>query len=292
MLSEQGPLLIAANHPNSFLDAIVLDSIFKKPIYSLARGDAFAGKIVSKILASLNMFPVYRVSEGVENLGHNYTTFDACKKLFQQNKIVLIFCEGKCVNEWHLRPLKKGTARLALNAWENNIPLKVLPLGINYSSFQFYGKNIALNFGNFISQKDLHKDEPEGKLIKEFNENLQSQLEKLVYEIDADDKEKLKKHFYVKQSFLKKIILFIPAIIGFIINAPLYFAIHLIIRNRGKDHYDSIMTGLLFFLFPLYVLIITLIIFFLTKSAYSFLLLPLLPFTLWSYLQLKRQIKK
>ena len=149
-----------------------------------------------------------------------------------------------------------------------------------------------LNFGDIISKEDLTEDFAQGKAIKEFNDKLQSQLEKLVYEIDADDKEKLKKHFYVKQSFLKKIILFIPAIIGFIINAPLYFAIHLIIRNRGKDHYDSIMTGLLFFLFPLYVLIITLIIFFLTKSAYSFLLLPLLPFTLWSYLQLKRQIKK
>ena len=291
MLREQGPLLIAANHPNSFLDAIILDSIFKMPICSLARGDAFVGKIVSKILASLNMLPVYRVSEGVENLEHNYTTFDACEKLFQQNKIVLIFSEGKCLNEWHLRPLKKGTARLAFNAWENNIPLKVLPIGINYSSFRFYGKNVVLNFGNLIYQKDIQGDLTLGNTIKEFNEKLNTQLKDLVFEIDKNDNQKLKKHFYVKQSLLKRIVLLIPAIIGFIINAPLYFTIHQTIKNRANDHYDSIMVGLLFFLYPLYTLVITLVIFFITKNGYSFLLLGLLPFTVWSYLQVKRQIR-
>jgi len=289
MLREPGPLIIAANHPNSFLDAIMVDSLFKYPVFSLTRGDVFKGKIITRILTSLNMLPVYRGSEGVENLENNYTTFNDCQKLFQQNKIVLIFSEGRCINEWHLRPLKKGTARLALEAWENNIHLKVLPLGINYSSFRFYGKNMFLNFGDIISKEDLHESFSQGKTIKEFNEKLQTQLEKLVYEIDANDKEKLKKHFYIKHSFLKKILLLIPAIIGFIINAPLYFAIHLIIKDRAEDHYDSIIVGLLFFLFPMYVLFITLIVFFITKSLYSLLLLALLPFTVWSYLQLKRQ---
>ncbi|MEO8823714.1 MAG: 1-acyl-sn-glycerol-3-phosphate acyltransferase, partial [Ginsengibacter sp.] len=93
-LNEKGPLLIAANHPNSFLDAIILSSLFKRPVYSLARGDAFAGKWIIKILTSLNMLPVYRMSEGTENLGLNYSTFEACKKLFEVDKIVLIFSEG------------------------------------------------------------------------------------------------------------------------------------------------------------------------------------------------------
>lgn len=291
MLHETGPLLIAANHPNSFLDAIIIASLFRSPVYSLARGDVFRGKMINKTLASLNMFPVYRISEGTENLESNYTTFDACQKLFLQNKIVLIFSEGRCINEWHLRPIKKGTARLAINAWENNIPLKVLPLGINYSSFRFYGKNMILNFGNIISKKDMNGYLSNGRPIKEFNERLQSQLEKLVYEINPDDKKKQKEYFYVKQSLSKKIILFFPAMAGFIVNAPLYFAIHLIIKDRAKDHYDSIMTGLLFFLYPLYILALTLLIFFLTKNLCAFLLLVLLPFTVWSYLQLKKQIR-
>ena len=136
MLRKEGPLIIASNHPNSFLDAIILATLFKSPVYSLARGDAFAGKMITKILNSFNMLPVYRVSEGVENLEQNYTTFEACQDIFKKNGIILIFSEGRCINEWHLRPLKKGTARLALAAWQQNIPLEVLPLGINYSKFR------------------------------------------------------------------------------------------------------------------------------------------------------------
>ncbi len=285
-------MLIAANHPNSFLDAIIVSTLFKKPVYSLARGDAFAGKIFTKILKSCNMLPVYRVSEGIENLGYNYTTFEACKKLFEENKIVLIFSEGGCTNEWKLRTLKKGTARLALNAWQNNIELKVLPLGINYSSFRFYGKNIFLNFGNIISKNDLLSFSSDGKSINQFNEKLTSQLRPLVFEIEENDHQKLKDRFDIKQSLLKKILLFVPAIFGFITNAPMYFIIHLIIKKRAVDHYDSIMTGLLFLFYPLYVLVITWIFFLIYKSWYSLLILLLLPFTLWSYLQLKRQIRK
>jgi len=292
MLDQRGPLLLAANHPNSFLDAIIVDSLFKSPVVSLARGDAFAGKFFTKILNSLNMLPIYRVSEGVENLENNYSTFDSCIQLFKNNKIVLIFSEGRCINEWHLRPLKKGTARLALEAWEKNIPLKILPLGINYSSFRFFGKNVWLNFGKILTKDDFDLSQSKGIFINDVNEKLKSQLKSLVVEIDKNDPQKLRKNFYISQHLLKKIILFVPAVCGFIINAPLYQAIRLITKNKSGDHYDSVMTGLLLFLFPLYVVVITLIIYLVTGNAYSLLLLAGLPFCAWSYLQLKKQINR
>ena len=62
------------------------------------------------------MLPVYRPSEGVENLSENYKTFDTCIELFKRGEIVLIFSEGLCVNEWHLRPLKKEQQGLPINA--------------------------------------------------------------------------------------------------------------------------------------------------------------------------------
>lgn len=292
MLAEKGPLLIAANHPNSFLDAIIVSTLFKQPVYSLARGDVFANGFFSKVLRSVNMLPVYRLSEGAENLGYNYVTFEACKKLFEEKKAVLIFSEGGCTNEWKLRPLKKGTARLAMNAWKQNIPLKVLPLGINYNSFRSFGKNVHLNFGKTITSNDLEFITQEGKAINEFNEKLEAQLKKLVYHIDRNDYQKQHENFYEKQSTFKKVILFIPAVIGFILNAPLYFIIHLMIKDRAVDHYDSIMTGILFFFYPVYVLAITLVLFFVTGNVLSLFLLLLFPFTAWSYLQLKPQIKK
>lgn len=286
MLGQKGPLLIASNHPNSFLDAIILATLFKSPIHSLARGDAFANKVITKILTSFNMLPVYRVSEGVENLENNYDTFSACQDIFKQNGIVLIFSEGRCINEWHLRPLKKGTARLALEAWKNGLNLKVLPLGINYSFFRKFGKTVLLNFGNFILKEEIEEDIYSGKTIITFNQKLKYQLEKLVFEVDINDEQKHKYYFHFKQAFLKRLILFTPAIAGFIIHAPLYLSMHLAIKNKAEDHYDSILIGLLFFVYPVYIVLVTIIVLIIIKSWTALLLLILVPFTLWSYVQL------
>ncbi len=291
LLQSNGPLLIAANHPNSFLDAVVLATLFKHPIYSLARGDAFVNDFYKRLLYSLNMLPVYRISEGAENLENNYTTFSACIDIFKKNGIVLIFSEGRCINEWHLRPLKKGTARLAISAWQQGIPLKVIPLGINYSSFRMFGKNVILNFGGIIEKESFNEAMPAGEAITAFNLKLQPQLKTLVIEAKASDKEKIKKIFFVRQSLIKKILLFIPAIIGWLLHAPLYYPVIILIKNRAKDHYDSIVVGLLFTLYPIYLLGITITVYCGVGSLWTLLLLLFIPFTAWSCLQLKRQVK-
>ena len=108
VLLQKGPILLACNHPNSFLDGVILTTLFDAPVYSLARGDAFKNSRVNKLLRGIKLLPVYRTSEGVENLEHNYTTFASCRQAFDEKSIVLIFSEGRCENEWHLRPLRKG----------------------------------------------------------------------------------------------------------------------------------------------------------------------------------------
>jgi len=292
LLKSKGPLLLAFNHPNSFLDAIVLDIYFDQPIWSLARGDAFKGKVISWILNAVRIMPVYRTSEGVENLSENYKTFDACIDIFKKNGLVQIFSEGKCVNEWHLRPLKKGTARLAIKAWEENIPLRILPLGINYSSFERFGKNVFVNFGEFFDVKDIDLSASDGARNQEFNNILQAQLQQLVYEIKKEDKEKQRQLLEIKPSIAKRILLFIPAVIGFIVNAPLYLLIRNFVKKKagGTGHYDSVMMGLLLITYPLYLLLIVLITYLFAKTALVWWLLLIIPFTAWSYVQLKVQL--
>jgi 1-acyl-sn-glycerol-3-phosphate acyltransferase len=292
VLKIKGPLLLAANHPNSFLDAIILCTLFDKPVYSLARGDAFKNKLVAKILFKLKLLPVYRVSEGVENLEDNYKTFDQCKAIFKQNGIVLIFSEGLCINEWHLRPLKKGTARLAISSWEDGIDLKVLPVGINYSSFRKFGKNIKLFFGDFITGSDIDNNNGHGKSIQSFNANLLQQLQFFVFEIAKTDKATLHKKFNVPQSFLKKILLFIPAVPGWLLHAPIYYPVKKIVlkKSADTDHFDSIVVGLCFGIYPVYVTLLSVTVFLFTQNLFSFLLMPVLPFTAWAYLQVKKQL--
>jgi 1-acyl-sn-glycerol-3-phosphate acyltransferase len=182
VLNTKGPLLIACNHPNSFLDAIILCAYFKRPIYSLARGDAFANPISNYLLRLLKMLPVYRQREGT--VTKNYDTFDSCIEVFKNNGIVLIFSEALCVNEWQLRPIKKGTARLALLAAQQNIPLQMLCCGINYSNFYKPAKIIHVNFNTPIAvQKITLTTGPTGDAINAINQYITAQLQPLVYRL-------------------------------------------------------------------------------------------------------------
>lgn len=287
-----GPLMIASNHPNSFLDAIIFATLFKRPVHSLARGDVFKKPFYKKLLHTLNMLPVYRVSEGVENLESNYETFESCKEIFRKDGIVLIFSEGGCVNEWHLRPLKKGTARLAISSWDEGIPLKILPAGLNYSSFFVFGKNVQLNFGNIITQ-DMIMADGDGRRLIDFNKILYNELAPLVVEIPGKEKELIKKNFYVPQSAMKRALLAIPAMLGYLFHAPLYLlAKHYTKKIGGKDldHYDSVLVGLLFLFYPIYLLLLTALAYLIFCSGYALLLCAILPFCAWSFVQLKRQL--
>ena len=81
------------------------------------------------------------------------------------------------INEWHLRPLKKGTARLAIASWQQNIPLRILPIGINYSSFYLFGKNVQINLGNPIDYKNMVTQfNDNGRLLNEVTNSIQIQL--------------------------------------------------------------------------------------------------------------------
>lgn len=250
----KGPLLIAANHPNSFLDAIIVSSIFHQPVYALARGDVFKKKWIIRILHSLKILPVYRIREGADKLMDNYETFDNCIDIFRKNGVVLIFSEGLCVNEWHLRPLKKGTARLALQAWEQGIPLTILPLGINYSNFYKLSKYIDVKAGLPITVTSVSADASFGIRAGQFNKLLWNELEQLVYEIPAEQPLVHQQYFPQKKTLNQQALLLLPAALGVIVHAPVFLPALWFARSffKGSDHYDSILTGFLFLFYPLY----------------------------------------
>lgn len=289
-LKLNGPVLFAANHPNSFLDGIIMTTLMEQQLYSLARGDAFSRKAVGNILRRLFLLPVYRTTEGKENLSHNYTTFEACQQVFAANGIVLIFSEGGSANEWHLRPLRKGTARLATSTWEKGIDVTVIPLGINYSAFRLFGKNVHINFGEPLQKQLIVEQDTPGKQLLAFNEQLETQLRQLVYEIEPGDQVKLKKLLYVPQPLLKRVILAIPAVAGAMLHLPLYLSVKVIARLFSNDHYDSLVVSLLMIEYPFYLLLTALLCGYLFGWLTAIIVVLAMPFTAWAYVQLKRQL--
>jgi 1-acyl-sn-glycerol-3-phosphate acyltransferase len=289
-LHADGPLLLAANHPNSFLDGALLTILFDRPVYSLARGDAFGHPRLRPIIDQFHLLPVYRTSEGVENLGHNYTTFAACREVFRKKGIVLIFSEGGCVNEWHLRPLRKGTARLALSAWQEGIPLTVVPVAFNYSPFRNFGKNVWIDFGTPLDRGTIEAESSEGLRFAAFNEQLRTQLAERVWEIDPSDKTQMQR-LVVPVSLWKRILLAPLALAGFILHAPLFMAVRRITAARfNNDHFDSVEVALLFFFYPVYLLLLFGVACIWMPALWALSVFLLAPCSAWAAVRLKKQL--
>ena len=111
---RKGPLIIVANHPASFLDPIVIAVKLKVRVYFLAKAVVFKNKFVNRILAALNMIPIYRAQDNPEMLEKNEETFKACFEHLEQGGALLIFPEGISQTVRKLLTIKTGAARIAL----------------------------------------------------------------------------------------------------------------------------------------------------------------------------------
>ncbi|MDI9365725.1 MAG: 1-acyl-sn-glycerol-3-phosphate acyltransferase [Flavobacterium sp.] len=322
VLKSKGPLLLACNHPNSFLDAIIIGSLFKQPVHYLARGDAFKYSFTNKILRALNMLPVYRLSEGREYLYLNDQTFDSCHQILLQGGIVLIFCEGISKHVWQLQPLKKGTARIAFKAWsEPSISdgFGVLPVSINYHSFTKFGKQVVVHLGNIITKENVALQAQVGERTQQLNALLTKQLlggmlvangdanfvqaliakhKQLIYSpaTAVADLQFLQANYQLatlpktNNYLLPKILLLIPAAIGFALHAALYFSVKKLVQYFTKDtvFYDSVLFGLLLILYPFYYVLVSVCAFCFTNTIALQIVVVLMPLWLWLLTSFKK----
>jgi glycerol-3-phosphate O-acyltransferase/dihydroxyacetone phosphate acyltransferase len=184
------PVIFCSNHPNAFMDALMLGSTIRRRTWFLARSDVFRKKTLAKFLTFVGIIPIYRLLEGAENLSKNDETFDKCSAMLAENKAIMVFSEGLCIQERRLRKLKKGTARIALGTEEKNnfnLNLTIVPVGMNYSATPWkFRKSLHVRFGTPYLVKDyeaLYKENP-AKAMNQFTRDLEEKMKSLLVIID------------------------------------------------------------------------------------------------------------
>ncbi len=188
------PVILACNHPNSFLDAVLLAVLVQEPIHFLARSDVFNTPLKKWLLHQFNLIPIYRVQEGAGDLHRNAETFARCYRILADRGKVLIFSEGICVQEKRLRPLKKGTARLAFGAEANfnfNLNLQVVPVGINYTHQAQFRKEVMISMEAPIEVNGfarLYAEQP-ARAILALNKRIETGLRKSMIIVEPKEAE-------------------------------------------------------------------------------------------------------
>jgi len=189
---EAGPLLVLCNHPNFMLDAFIVNRVFERGLWYLAKSTIFSGAALSWFLRSAHLIPVYRKQDNPDDLSKNKDTFlKAVEHLHRQGAIV-IFPEGVSRAERKLAPLKTGAARIALQAEEAQgfeLGLRIQPVGLTYTDFDRFKSSVTVVLGEPLEVKvfrDAYLSDPV-EAVRELTSLVEDRLRAVTVEVtDAD----------------------------------------------------------------------------------------------------------
>lgn len=181
---KTGPLMFTANHQNSFLDAILIAAMQPRRLHFLVRADVFRKPLASKILRALSMMPVYRFRDGWQSLGKNAESFEEVASLFGRHESVLIFPEGNHSLLRRLRPLSRGFTKPLALAMQRNPHQKIMivPAGLNFSDHMAFRSMVSVHFGQPVDVSQFLNEEKSD--FNALREKVSEEMKKLIVHIE------------------------------------------------------------------------------------------------------------
>ncbi len=185
-IPEDGAVIIAPNHCNTLMDALVVLRAFKGPTVFGARADMFNNKTVARIMFFLRIVPMVRQRDGLRNVLKNHETNEIIVETVKNGVRFCMYPEGRHRPARSIMHLGKGIFRAALAAVQElggSKPVYIVPAGIEYGDYFRYRSTSLLTFGKpvnvtgFINESGL---EHEGQIIDSLRNELYGKMSELI----------------------------------------------------------------------------------------------------------------
>lgn len=144
----RGPVLLCVNHPNNFIDSLVVGAVLGRKVHYLATAALFRHRVMARFLSACGVIPVYRRQDDPDRMDRNAETFAACFDAFARGRLIAIYPEGTTHAEARVQRIKTGAARLALG-WESDHPatLVMVPVGLTFEARKAFRGLVLISFG-------------------------------------------------------------------------------------------------------------------------------------------------
>jgi 1-acyl-sn-glycerol-3-phosphate acyltransferase len=150
-IPQSGPVLLAANHPNSLIDPVLLGVAARRPVRLMAKAPLFGIPVVGKLLHAFGMIPAYRGTDDRAQVSRNLESLGLAARQLAAGHVMGIFPEGKSHDEKHLALVRSGAARLALQAVAAGASgLKIVPVGLHYEEKERFRSAVWIKVGEPI----------------------------------------------------------------------------------------------------------------------------------------------
>lgn len=166
-IPADGPVLLAGNHPNALMDALVIGVLVPRPVRLLAKSTLFHNPIVGAFLRGAGVIPLYRARDAAATDGasldpsRNASSFRAVAEALNDQGAVVIFPEGTSHDEPQLVPLRTGLARMAIEARdEHRVPdVTIVALGLVFEHKEVPRTRVLLQVAEPIELDTLSEPE-------------------------------------------------------------------------------------------------------------------------------------
>lgn len=150
-VSWDEPCIVSPNHQNAFLDALLVGVFAPVKLTFLSRASVF-GTAFDWVFDALHMQPIYRRRDGLDKVAQNKEIFAEQREQLDDGGSVVMFSETEHAHTYYLRPLSRGSARLALTTQaETDREVQLVPVGINYYHLRRPGFKVSIVVGEPIS---------------------------------------------------------------------------------------------------------------------------------------------
>ncbi|MBO6044513.1 MAG: 1-acyl-sn-glycerol-3-phosphate acyltransferase [Bacteroidales bacterium] len=157
-----GSVILAPNHSNALMDAMVILRTRKDPTVYGARADLFQAPILAKLLTFLKIVPMVRRRDGVREVLRNLDIQEDIITVLEDGVPFCMFAEGTHRAKHSLLPVGKGVFRIAVAAAQRfEKPVYVVPVGIEYSDYFRYSGTSLVQFGEPINVTEYVTSRPE-----------------------------------------------------------------------------------------------------------------------------------
>ena len=187
---ERGALIVAANHHNSIVDAMIGIAVIPRRLRILANAPLFRHPLIGPFLRMMGGLPVHRRKEAGDDPSKNAALFEATTAALRSGGAILIFPEGVTQPEPSLQELRTGTARmlLAAEAASPDLAVTLLPVGLVFDRPGTFRSGRALvSIGAPVATKDIAAAQAAARVLTDrLTDALRGQI------VEADDRQTLR----------------------------------------------------------------------------------------------------
>lgn len=192
-IPSDGAVILAPNHCNTLMDALVVLASRPEATVFGARADVFRNPTAAKTLRFLRILPMVRARDGMREVLKNNDTIDQITEVLEDGVKYCMFCEGTHRAKHSLMSIKKGIMRIAFKTNERlggKKPVYIVPIGLEYGDYFRFQTTVKISYGDPINVTEFLKGKEnagEAELYKELGDLIHDGIIKQITYLPDDE---------------------------------------------------------------------------------------------------------